>query len=173
MRKLILLFLLIPFFSLAKNEDSIFIKKISDEVLQNGKAYDWLKHLTKKIGGRLAGSPQYNMAAEWGKQTFIQIGADNVFFQACLVPNWKRGKGDFAFLQNGKTKKQLSMAALGNSNGCTKPITAPLLYIENFDELEKRKEEVFIGGAKEGLALYVKRFFPGLFSRIIRKAKVR
>ena len=48
---------------------------------------------------------------------------------------------------------------------------------ENVDKflklIEKRKEEVFIGGAKEGLALYVKRFFPGLFSRIIRKAKVR
>ena len=39
--------------------------------------------------------------------------------------------------------------------------------------VERKKEEVFIGGAKEGLALYVKRFFPGLFSRIIRKAKVR
>ena len=39
--------------------------------------------------------------------------------------------------------------------------------------IEKRKEEVYIGGAKEVFAVYVKRFFPGLFSKIVRKAKVR
>jgi short-subunit dehydrogenase len=39
--------------------------------------------------------------------------------------------------------------------------------------IEQRKEEVYIGGAKEKLAVFVKRFFPGLFSRIIRTAKVR
>ncbi len=39
--------------------------------------------------------------------------------------------------------------------------------------IEKRKEEVYIGGAKEVFAVYLKRFFPGLFSKIVRKAKVR
>jgi len=38
---------------------------------------------------------------------------------------------------------------------------------------EKKKEEVYIGGSKELFAIYLKRFLPGLFSRIIRKAKVR
>lgn len=39
--------------------------------------------------------------------------------------------------------------------------------------IEKKKEEVYIGGAKEKFAVLVKRFFPRLFSRIIRTAKVR
>lgn len=39
--------------------------------------------------------------------------------------------------------------------------------------IKKRKEEVYIGGAKEVFAVYTKRFFPKLFSRIVRKAKVR
>ncbi|GIV37476.1 MAG: short-chain dehydrogenase [Cyclobacteriaceae bacterium] len=39
--------------------------------------------------------------------------------------------------------------------------------------IEKRKEEVYIGGMKEVLAVYLKRFFPSLFSRIVRKARVR
>jgi short-subunit dehydrogenase len=39
--------------------------------------------------------------------------------------------------------------------------------------IEKQKEEVYIGGAKEVFAVYLKRFFPSLFSRIVRKAKVR
>lgn len=38
--------------------------------------------------------------------------------------------------------------------------------------IEKKKEEVYIGG-KEILLIYIKRFFPSLFSGIIRKVKVR
>lgn len=38
--------------------------------------------------------------------------------------------------------------------------------------LEREKEEVYIGG-KEVFGVYIKRFFPRLFSRIIRTAKVR
>ena len=39
-------------------------------------------------------------------------------------------------------------------------------------EIKTGKEEILIG-KKEAFAVYIKRFFPGLFSRIIRKAKVR
>jgi short-subunit dehydrogenase len=43
---------------------------------------------------------------------------------------------------------------------------------EIFTALIKKKEEVYIGG-KETFAVYLKRFLPGLFSRILRTAKVR
>ncbi|HYC84893.1 MAG TPA: SDR family oxidoreductase [Chryseosolibacter sp.] len=38
--------------------------------------------------------------------------------------------------------------------------------------IEKNKEEVYIGG-REVFGAYVKRFFPGLFSKLIRKVSVR
>ena len=41
-----------------------------------------------------------------------------------------------------------------------------------FKAIQKKKEEVYIGG-KETLAVYLKRFLPGVFSKIIQKAKVR
>ncbi|MBN7813582.1 SDR family oxidoreductase [Algoriphagus sp. H41] len=41
-----------------------------------------------------------------------------------------------------------------------------------FSAIRGRKEEVYIGG-KETMAIYLKRFLPSLFSKIIRKAKVR
>jgi short-subunit dehydrogenase len=41
-----------------------------------------------------------------------------------------------------------------------------------FSALRKRKEEVYIGG-KETLAVYIKRLFPSVFSKILRKVKVR
>lgn len=40
------------------------------------------------------------------------------------------------------------------------------------DAIEKKKEEVCLGG-KEILLVYIKRFFPSLFTRIIRKVTVR
>lgn len=43
---------------------------------------------------------------------------------------------------------------------------------EIVNAIEKRKEEVYIGG-KEILLIYIKRFFPSLFSKIIRNVKVR
>lgn len=38
--------------------------------------------------------------------------------------------------------------------------------------IKKKKEEVYIGGAKEKLAVYVKRFFPKVLSVMIRKLSV-
>ena len=38
--------------------------------------------------------------------------------------------------------------------------------------INKEKEEVYIGGFKEKGAIYIKRFLPGLFSRMIRKMSV-
>lgn len=43
---------------------------------------------------------------------------------------------------------------------------------EIFSAIARKKEEVYIGG-KETLAVHLKRFLPGIFSKIIRKAKVR
>jgi short-subunit dehydrogenase len=39
--------------------------------------------------------------------------------------------------------------------------------------VEKKKREVYIGGMKELLGVYTKRFMPGLFARVIRKISVR
>ena len=76
--------------SLAQGEDSVFIKRISDEILTNGKAYDDLHFLTKQIGGRLSGSPQMVKAEQWGYKALQDAGADNVIMQQCMVPHWVR-----------------------------------------------------------------------------------
>jgi len=43
---------------------------------------------------------------------------------------------------------------------------------EIYSAIRKEKEEVLIGG-KETYAVYLKRFFPRIFSKILKKAKVR
>lgn len=146
MKKILLFFLAIPFLSIAQqNDDSVFIKKISDEILTNGQAYNQLRDLTKNIGGRLAGSPQFAKAIQWGKETMEKCGADDVFLQQCMVPHWVRGKGDKVAITSINDKPAsitLNAAALGNSYGSGKPVIAKVLAVKNFDELEQRKDEV-------------------------------
>lgn len=156
MRKLSLLFILFLFgiTVFAQKEDSAFIKRISDEILENGKAYDNLHDLTKKIGGRLSGSPQMYKAEAWGLQTLLQSGADKTWMQECMVPHWVRGGKDEAKTSYIPAKaevkkgpyptvveKNLDVIALGNSIGSGgKPIKADVVEVGSFDELEKKKD---------------------------------
>jgi carboxypeptidase Q len=137
------------FVGFAQNEDSVFIKRISDHILSKGNAYDDLRTLTKTIGGRLAGSPQMVKAEQWGLKVFQNAGADQVFLQECTVPHWVRGGQDRAYVRDvplasgrGKGARSLDVVALGNSEGSMKPLTATVMEVKNFDELERRKDEV-------------------------------
>ena len=146
MRILFTLFICLPLMALAQtNQDSVKIKTLVDEIMTNGKAYDLLRELTKKIGGRLAGSPQQQNAAVWGKRNLEAFHPDKVFLQACKTPSWQRGGKDFASIVsvNGKPKNEpLAALALGNSLSSNGLVEAELLAVANFDELEKRKDEV-------------------------------
>src|ERR1019366_2895244 len=147
MKKLLLLLAAVPFFATAQStEDSIFIKKISDEILTNGKAYDLLHQLTKQIGGRLAGSPQFAQAVQWGKSSMQLMGADTVYLQQCMLPHWVRGGKDIVEIVssgNEPSNIPLDALALGNSIGSGgKDVIAEVLAVADFAELERRKEEV-------------------------------
>src|SRR5262249_12505689 len=125
------------------------IRRIADEILTNGKAYDNLHDLTKKIGGRLSGSPQMVKAEKWGLRVLQQSGADKAWLQECMVPHWVRGGKDEAnavYNTTSKTQtahKKLSILALGNSVGTgAKGITAKVLLVNSFDDLEAKKDQV-------------------------------
>jgi hypothetical protein len=144
MRKLFFgLFLLAGFNALSQQEDSMLIRKIADEILVNGRAYENLRVLCKTVGPRLAGSPGMLKAEAWGVKALQQAGADKVWLQECKVPRWVRGaKEEAYYLVSGK-KIALDVLALGNSLGTpSKGITAPVILINSFDELEQRKDEV-------------------------------
>ena len=150
----------------SQNEDSIMIKKISDEVLTNGKAYDNLHYLTKQIGGRLSGSPQMVKAEKWGVALMKESGADKAWLQECMVPHWVRGGKDKAEVTyNGAvtgaknmlaSHKQLDVLALGNSEGTkNKELTAKVILINSFEELEKKKDSL-----KGKIVFYSYKFNP-------------
>ncbi len=123
--------------------DSLFIKKISDEILDNGKAYSNLRVLCKTIGHRLSGSAGMYKAEDWGVKTLQAAGADAVYKQPCMVPHWVRGKKEALYGLNTSMIFDLNVLALGNSVGTGgKQVQAQIIEIKNFIELEEKKNEL-------------------------------
>jgi len=125
--------------------DSAAVKKITDEILLNGKAYGNLYTLCKTAGQRLSGSAGMYKGEQWGMKTLREAGADKVYLQECMVPHWVRGKKEEARFRTGKRSADpsFSVLALGNSMGTgEKGILAQVMEVKNYEELEKRKAEV-------------------------------
>ncbi|MDF2193055.1 M20/M25/M40 family metallo-hydrolase [Paraflavitalea sp. CAU 1676] len=136
-------FLVLTLPALARQNDSLLIRAIADEILVNGKAYENLRVLTKQVGARLSGSPAMYKAEAWGKKTLEQSGAEKVWLQECMVPHWVRGGKDEAYIAGQPKNTPLDVLALGNSVGTgAKGVKAPVVLINSFDELEQRKDEV-------------------------------
>ncbi len=131
----------------SQKEDSLFLRRLADDILLNGKAYAQLTVLTKTIGARLSGSPGYYRAESWGQRALRDAGAANIYLQGCMVPHWVRGGADSVLLttlDNGNRLniRSLDALALGNSIG-TGPggIRAPVLRVSSFEDLRKHKDE--------------------------------
>jgi carboxypeptidase Q len=146
MRILMISIICFPLLAIGQwNQDSVMIHQMEHEIMNNGKAYDLLRELTKDIGGRLAGSPQQHDAAIWGKLNMEAFHPDKVYFQPCKTPNWQRGGTDYAAIigVNGMaTHKKLAVMALGNSLASKRLVTGDVMAVADFAELEKRKAEV-------------------------------
>ncbi|MDR0794426.1 MAG: M20/M25/M40 family metallo-hydrolase [Chitinophagaceae bacterium] len=130
------------------SQDSVFIKQVSNNVFENRFIYDNLYFLTKKIGNRLAGSPNMGKAEQWGKQALQNAGADNVWLQPCKVTHWERGGKDEAVIffknETGKPEQRsINVLALGNTDGSgAKGVRGNLIRVNSFDELEEQKDNL-------------------------------
>jgi len=134
-----------PFFS--QNEDEKQIKAIYDKALTNGKAYDWLNHLTNQIGGRLSGSVQAQQAVDYTKAQLELLGLDKVWLQPVMVPKWVRGIPEFAYLE---TKPGLTtnvpICALGGSVATPDGgLKASVIEVQGIEDLEKLGKEAIQG----------------------------
>lgn len=146
-KKLVIIITLVctAFLGFAQNEDSLMIKRISDDILLNGKAYANLYTLCKSVGQRLSGSPGMYKGEAWGLKTLKDAGAENVYLQECMVPHWVRGKKEELHFQTHKRSMDPSFTVLsiGNAVGTgDKGVLAKVIEVKNFAELERRKDEV-------------------------------
>jgi hypothetical protein len=126
-------------------DDSAMIKRISDEILLNGKAYANLHTLCKTVGQRLSGNPGMYKGEAWGLQALKDAGAEKAYLQQCMVPHWVRGAKEEARFKTGNRSADPSfnVLALGNSVGTGKDgVLAQVIEVKNFDELNKLKDQV-------------------------------
>lgn len=135
--------LLLSFFAIAQNDDSIMVKKISDEILLAGKAHASLRILCKSVGQRLSGSEGMYKGEAWGLKTLQEAGAQNVYLQECMVPHWVRGAKEEARFKTGKEAVSFKVLSIGNAVGTGNAgISAKVIEVKNYDELNKRKDEI-------------------------------
>lgn len=125
--------------------DSQQVAHIATEVLLNGKAYQNLEYLCKKIGHRLSGSAGEAKARDWAMQALKEAGADTVWLQPVMVPKWTRGAESLK-IKKGKGSVEIPMLSLGNSEGTKgKALEAELVCFETMEALKNAPEAALKG----------------------------
>lgn len=125
-------------------EDSVMVRRIVEDILARGTAYEQLRFLCKQVGPRLSGSAGGAKAVVETARMMREVGADSVYLQECMVPKWVREKKDSAAMTNKNGSHQsLRVTALGNSEGTGMlGVKAEIVEVRNFEELELLGEKV-------------------------------
>ncbi|MPQ57625.1 M20/M25/M40 family metallo-hydrolase [Duganella sp. FT27W] len=130
----------------APANDPATLAQIRDSAMKEDWAYERLADMTDLIGPRLSGSAGAAAAVEQVADAMRKIGA-KVTLQPVKVPHWVRGEEkaqlvDYAGRPSGITQKVV-LSALGGSGATPAAgLTAPVIVVRDFDELNARKAEV-------------------------------
>ncbi|MEY4991459.1 MAG: hypothetical protein RI948_325 [Bacteroidota bacterium] len=134
-----ILFLFSFFLSQASAQDSIWIRRIYDEALLRGHAYENLRQLCKDIGPRLSGSAQAQMAVDWSYEKMLSYNFDKVSKQEITVPHWERGTTETAWYKSVNKYApihKLHLLALGGSIGTNGLLEAEVIEFKSFTDLK-------------------------------------
>ena len=103
-------------------------------------AYDRLARLVDGFGHRQSGSRSLEAAIDWILSEMKKDGLENVRGEPVKVKNWVRGEESAVLVR--PRRDTLSMLGLGGSVATPKGgITAPVLVVSSFEELERRRAE--------------------------------
>ncbi len=139
---------------IAQISDSMMLRQFYNVALEEGHAYENLKHLCKQIGPRLSGSKNAQKAVEWSRKVMEDYGFDKVYLQEVMVPHWERGAKEVSFILEGKIKLPVRIAALGGSIATpAEGITAEVVEVKTFEQLHA------MGAAVKGKIVFFNRPF--------------
>ncbi len=140
---LILITLGLSSHSLQAQDEEKFIRKIFDEALEKGQAYEDLRSLCKDVGARLTGSAEAQMAVEWGMTKMQQYEFDTVYLQEIEVPHWERGTTEACWVKDpdGNITK-LNVLALGGSIGTEGLLRGELIEFKSLEDLKASSREM-------------------------------
>ena len=117
------------------------LKQIQQAALISDYAYKQTAYLSMNIGPRLSGSAQAQRAVEYVADEMKKLGLD-VRLQKVIVPHWVRGeeKGELVEwegMARGTTQKVVLTALGGSIATAPNGLTAEIVVVNDFDELEK------------------------------------
>jgi Zn-dependent M28 family amino/carboxypeptidase len=111
--------------------------KLIDAALVDQDGMEKLSFLCDRIGNRLSGSPALERAVAWAAAQMKADGLSNVVTPRVKVPHWVRGNESAALLE--PVARPLTILGLGGSVATPKKgITAEVVAVSSFEELEKR-----------------------------------
>jgi carboxypeptidase Q len=103
-------------------------------------AYARLGNLVDGFGHRLSGSASLEAAIDWVLAQMKSDGLENVRGERVMVPHWVRGEESVELVK--PRRARLSMLGLGGSIATPRRgITAPVLVVTGFDDLNRRAAE--------------------------------
>tara|TARA_B100000029_G_scaffold137233_1_gene132040 strand:+ start:830 stop:2221 length:1392 start_codon:yes stop_codon:yes gene_type:complete len=115
--------------------------RIISAVLTDSTAYNRLAYVCDTFGPRLSGSKNLEDAIDWILKEMKNDGLVNVRGEKVAVPAWIRGDESVKLLK--PFKKDMAMLGLGGSVATPRSgITAEVMVVNDFDELERRANEV-------------------------------
>ncbi len=111
-----------------------------DAALADTLGYERLGTMTDTFGHRLSGSKSLESAIDWVLAQMKADGLANVRGEPVMVPHWVRGAESATLVA--PRQVPLHMLGLGMSVGTpAQGITAPVLVVSSFEELQKRAAE--------------------------------
>jgi hypothetical protein len=129
------------------NDESVKIEEyneiaqlIVESALREQRGYEYLRELCE-FGPRFSGSENSIQAINWAFEKMKSLGFDKVWLQPVMVPHWERGGTESCKILD--LNKDLAVLALGGSIAThADGITAEIIEVKTFEELENRKDEV-------------------------------
>lgn len=117
--------------------DARFLDKIYDRALTDGRCYNWLEHLSLRIGHRISGSTAAEKAVGWTRSMLDTMGLDSVWLQPCMVPHWVRGKAERVSVIGSKKQGTFNLSALALGGSVGGKVTAGVVEIDTWEQLEQ------------------------------------
>ena len=117
------------------------INDLVEAAVSSDLAWNRLSYMADTFGPRFSGSQNLEDALDWIIQEMEKDGFDKVWAQPVMVPNWVRGEEKATLVS--PREQDLPMLGLGGSVATPEGgITAEVVVVKSFEELEKVKDEV-------------------------------
>jgi len=117
------------------------VSKLIGDILVNGKAYDYDRHLADDIGPRLTGSDNYVHAVSWAQDQFKSLGLKNIHTEPFTMPSlWEPETPAVGNIVEPRNQPLHIFSAGWSPSTPVEGVTGKVIYIPEIFPLDKLNE---------------------------------